>query len=58
MPTDKRLNITLNADDIKNLHHLIKKLEEDSDKRFNYVDTIRLLIKFGNTFHDQLRCQS
>lgn len=47
MPTDKRLNLTLNAEDIKKLNQLTKELEVFTEDRFKYVDVIRMLIEYG-----------
>lgn len=48
MPTIKRLNITLNADDIENLNEIRQNFTiKNKQETYSYVDIIRILLKYG-----------
>lgn len=51
MPTNKRLNISLNTEDIQDLNKLRNYLSEiDQSETYSYVDVIRMLVKYGLNF--------
>lgn len=51
MPTIKRLNLTLNADDIEKLNEIRQKFTEcNKHETYSYVDVIRILLKYGQDY--------
>ena len=51
MPTKKRLNITLNENDIEQLNIIREKFTQlKKSETYSYVDVIRILIKYGSSY--------
>lgn len=51
MPTIKRLNLTLNANDIEQLNDIRQKFTESNrSETYSYVDVIRILLKYGQAY--------